>query len=72
MAWGVQGGIRWPQAARLQGVEGSGMAGPGENLGSPWNTPCHMPMKEDTIYHSLKSIMLLSNLNMARRIPFTG
>jgi hypothetical protein len=49
MAWGIQGGRRMAQAghptngreaglgvARLQGVEGSGMAGLGEILGSPW------------------------------------
>jgi hypothetical protein len=43
MACGVQKGKRWPQAtrpvsgmARQQGVEGSGMAGPGDTLGSPW------------------------------------
>jgi hypothetical protein len=29
---------------RMQGVEGSGMAGLGETLGSQWNTPCHTPM----------------------------
>jgi hypothetical protein len=33
---GIPGGRRWPQAARPQGLEGSGMAGPGETLGSPW------------------------------------
>jgi hypothetical protein len=47
-AWGIQGGRRRPQAApqtghkavwgvaRPQVVEGSGMAGRGETLGSPW------------------------------------
>jgi hypothetical protein len=34
-AWGVQRARRRPQATRLQGVEGSGKAGPGETLGSP-------------------------------------
>jgi hypothetical protein len=28
-----------------QGVEGLGMAGPGEILQSPWRTPCHTPMR---------------------------
>jgi hypothetical protein len=43
MGWGVQGGGRRPQAAcpargraRPQGTVGSGMAGPGESLRSPW------------------------------------
>jgi hypothetical protein len=42
-AWGVQKGRRWPQAALPAGgtplkqdVKGSGMAGAGETLGSPW------------------------------------
>jgi hypothetical protein len=39
-AWGIQGGRRWPQAvlgvSLSQGVEGSGMAGTGETLGSLW------------------------------------
>jgi hypothetical protein len=52
MAWGVQEGIRQPQANRLagwpplmavsgvactQGIEGLGMVDPGDSLG----TPCH-------------------------------
>jgi hypothetical protein len=57
-AWGVQKGKRRRQGhprngrkavsvvARPQGIEGSGMAGPVETLGSPWPlaTPCHPPM----------------------------
>jgi len=41
--WGVQGGRRRPQAA-LQGIEGSGMAGPGENVESPWPPLPHTSM----------------------------
>jgi hypothetical protein len=35
-AWDIQGGGRLPQAARQHGVEGLGMAGPDETLGSLW------------------------------------
>jgi hypothetical protein len=36
MALGIQRGRRRPHDVRPQGVEGSGMAGPGKTLGSPW------------------------------------
>jgi hypothetical protein len=44
MAWGIQGGRRQPHTAWagrtgvacLQGIEGLGMAGPGESLGRLW------------------------------------
>jgi hypothetical protein len=38
------------RVARPQGVEGSGMAGPGETLGSHGH-PCHTPMQYDLIEH---------------------
>jgi hypothetical protein len=52
MAWGIRDGKAASGVARPQGVEGSGIAGPSETLGSLWIPlairPCHL---DDLPFH---------------------